>query len=527
MTIRGTIPAAVRLFCAMFIVFHALPLWSAAPVIAIDDYTATLDFTGRQAVLINRGDDPAFARPEYDDRDWKAIALPSSWNSVYPDAPSVCWYRVRVRFPAGLPDYSLGVELGIISDVDELFFNGQRVGGTGKFPPGRVSAYDRKRIYELPTTHIRPGTENVLALRVAGLFPYENGPYRGNFRIGPYQELQRRFIAREFFDMLFVMVYLAVAVYFGIIFITRSIDREYLFFALFTLSTAVYLFLRTQAKYFLTENFLLLKRVEYLMLFIILFFLMEYITYFFSGKHGPLHYLYWLVTAATTATVVVFNDVFVWNRVLLWVVEPGWLVPLGYYLYMSARAYRSDPDAKYVLAALPFLWIVFINDVLVDRGLLDSVRIANYGFMVIIVATAVVMRNRFLRLYSAVAEFQNRRRGVSSISDDNRGKMERAIAYLKENYRSDISRENLAESLGLNGDYFGKLFKQYTGTRIGDFVNELRVRDACDLLVAGRESVTDIAFAVGFESLSTFYRVFQGIIGDTPTGWLEKRKGGR
>ncbi len=87
-------------------------------------------------------------------------------------------------------------------------------------------------------------------------------------------------------------------------------------------------------------------------------------------------------------------------------------------------------------------------------------------------------------------------------------KIQKAIKYIEENYGSDISREGLASSLGINPDHLGKAFKTYTGVRISDYINRLRIEEAARMLLESDEKIIEIAYAVGFESLSTFNRAF-------------------
>ncbi|HNV47732.1 MAG TPA: helix-turn-helix transcriptional regulator, partial [Spirochaetota bacterium] len=61
-----------------------------------------------------------------------------------------------------------------------------------------------------------------------------------------------------------------------------------------------------------------------------------------------------------------------------------------------------------------------------------------------------------------------------------------------------------------------------TGRKIGDYVNELRVRDAAAMLDGTSENIIDIAFAVGFESLRTFNRAFLKVMNVTPTEYRER-----
>ncbi len=103
-------------------------------------------------------------------------------------------------------------------------------------------------------------------------------------------------------------------------------------------------------------------------------------------------------------------------------------------------------------------------------------------------------------------------------------KMKKAIAYIRENYRSDISREGLAASLNMHPDSFGRFFKVYTNKKISEFINELRVMEAARKLRETNANIIDIAFSVGFESLPTFNRAFLKIMNVTPTKYRGEKE---
>ena len=99
--------------------------------------------------------------------------------------------------------------------------------------------------------------------------------------------------------------------------------------------------------------------------------------------------------------------------------------------------------------------------------------------------------------------------------------IENGIDYIEKNYHSNLSREGLAASLEMNPDDFGRYFKLYTGKRINEFINELRIEEFLKNIEGSDKSITELAFEVGFESLRTFYRIFFKIMKTTPTKYKE------
>lgn len=110
-----------------------------------------------------------------------------------------------------------------------------------------------------------------------------------------------------------------------------------------------------------------------------------------------------------------------------------------------------------------------------------------------------------------------------SVTPNIEDKMKKAIAFIRENYQSDISREGLAASLNMHPDSFGRFFKIYTNKKISEFINELRVMEASRKLRESDANIIDIAFSVGFESLPTFNRAFMKVMNVTPTQYRGER----
>jgi serine/threonine protein kinase/AraC-like DNA-binding protein len=92
-----------------------------------------------------------------------------------------------------------------------------------------------------------------------------------------------------------------------------------------------------------------------------------------------------------------------------------------------------------------------------------------------------------------------------------------AIEYIKENFRQSISREGLADMLEINPDNLGRYFRRFTGDRIQDYINRLRVEEAAKVLRETDQKIIHIAFSIGFENISTFNKVFIKYMKTTPS----------
>lgn len=98
------------------------------------------------------------------------------------------------------------------------------------------------------------------------------------------------------------------------------------------------------------------------------------------------------------------------------------------------------------------------------------------------------------------------------------------IKYCYSNYNHDISLQDLADELHTSRYYISHLFSKKLNISFNNYINTLRVRQACELLKQNSLSVTDIGFSVGFNSTRSFNRCFRNILGITPKEYRSSYK---
>ena len=91
-----------------------------------------------------------------------------------------------------------------------------------------------------------------------------------------------------------------------------------------------------------------------------------------------------------------------------------------------------------------------------------------------------------------------------------------AIAYMEQHFSEDIRLEDVARHVYLNPAYFSYLFKQTTGISFKEYLTNIRIEEARQLLIKTNSSIVDIALSCGFTSQSYFSRVFKAHTGFTP-----------
>jgi len=93
----------------------------------------------------------------------------------------------------------------------------------------------------------------------------------------------------------------------------------------------------------------------------------------------------------------------------------------------------------------------------------------------------------------------------------------RAREYIHEHHAEKLSLKQVAKAVNISTFFFCKLFKKVTGINYTDYLSRVRIEKSKNLLLNPNLRVSEIAFEVGFQSLTHFNRVFKRILGQSPT----------
>ena len=95
-------------------------------------------------------------------------------------------------------------------------------------------------------------------------------------------------------------------------------------------------------------------------------------------------------------------------------------------------------------------------------------------------------------------------------------KLRKMILYIQEHYAEPITLPALAKRFSVSESYAARLFRQELHTRSSDYINQVRLAAACDLLVNSELPVHSVAERVGYASAYYFSRVFRARYQMTP-----------
>lgn len=101
----------------------------------------------------------------------------------------------------------------------------------------------------------------------------------------------------------------------------------------------------------------------------------------------------------------------------------------------------------------------------------------------------------------------------------------RARAYIAGHHANPISLDDISRALHVSAFYFCKIFKKATGLTFTEYLGRFRVEKAKKLLLNPHLRVNEIAYSVGFQSLTHFNRIFREITGQAPTRYRDNGTG--
>jgi AraC-like DNA-binding protein len=95
--------------------------------------------------------------------------------------------------------------------------------------------------------------------------------------------------------------------------------------------------------------------------------------------------------------------------------------------------------------------------------------------------------------------------------------IQRAKKFIQERAEEKISLGDVAKVVNASTYYFCKMFKRATGLTFTEYLSLVRITKAKNLLLNPNLRISEVAYQVGFESLTHFNRVFRKLVGRSPT----------
>lgn len=105
---------------------------------------------------------------------------------------------------------------------------------------------------------------------------------------------------------------------------------------------------------------------------------------------------------------------------------------------------------------------------------------------------------------------------VSTNDENKNDRLAEVFQYVKSNYKEEISLDEIAKIANLTPTSFCRMFKSKTKKPFVEYLNEIRVSNACKYLIETDLGISEIAYECGYKTASNFNKLFKKLIGTTP-----------
>ncbi|HBE13857.1 MAG TPA: hypothetical protein DCY74_06770 [Clostridiales bacterium] len=167
--------------------------------------------------------------------------------------------------------------------------------------------------------------------------------------------------------------------------------------------------------------------------------------------------------------------------------------------------FRASFDAGSPMVRFAGAEIRLIESII--AGILDEHTNKKIGYKVMLKSYMTALITHTFRKMSLVQE------------ENERVRLEEVLRYIEENCEQKLTLGMLAEQCFYNPSYFSRMFKEYSGVTLTDFIHASRIKKACELLEKTTLTVESIGFGVGYSDKTMFYRQFKKRMGMLPSAF--------
>lgn len=109
------------------------------------------------------------------------------------------------------------------------------------------------------------------------------------------------------------------------------------------------------------------------------------------------------------------------------------------------------------------------------------------------------------------------------VNEDNKNdRLAEVFQYVKANYKEEISLDEISKIANLTPTSFCRMFKAKAKKPFIEYLNEIRVSNACKYLIETDLGISEIAYECGYKTASNFNKLFKKLIGTTPKEYRKK-----
>ncbi len=137
----------------------------------------------------------------------------------------------------------------------------------------------------------------------------------------------------------------------------------------------------------------------------------------------------------------------------------------------------------------------------------------------------VIIKSLIGLIFSFINRYNNENESFSTAISEGvmpSGKITEAVKHINEYYADDITLASTAQILGINPSYLSRSFKSAMNCNFLDYLTNVRINNAINLLLNSDKNITEIAFEVGYNSSNHFCKAFRKVMGISPLRYRKR-----
>ncbi|UKS29516.1 AraC family transcriptional regulator [Paenibacillus sp. HWE-109] len=184
----------------------------------------------------------------------------------------------------------------------------------------------------------------------------------------------------------------------------------------------------------------------------------------------------------------------------------------------QAVSTNNYPTIQLTLTHLAFSFSRCLDTMRINGSRIPDIKNSPFVTLINQLETLEEIEKNFFHLYEQlIADPEDKKKSRYEELSSN------VISLVQEQYMDpNLSLVSVADTVGMSPAYLGRLFKKMTAKSIPDYILEVRIDKAKELLAYSNASINDIAEQVGFASSPYFFKVFKKTNGVTPNDYRQK-----
>jgi len=137
---------------------------------------------------------------------------------------------------------------------------------------------------------------------------------------------------------------------------------------------------------------------------------------------------------------------------------------------------------------------------------------------------SLIVKMKLIAILVMIARIHGETGGMHEITiqREKRRMVEKAMAYIEDHYKEQITFEEIAQNSNMSASYLSQLFKTLNGFSVWDYIISKRISFAKKRLSSSNDLILEISLQSGFNSLTNFNRTFKRLTGTSPKEYRKK-----